>query len=398
MPGLKAMAQEEQLLILSLDEALELALKQNRKLQASKAQLAISDADIKIAKARLNPNLISDSGIAERTYRLGIEKSFELGDKRNKRTELALSDKAIHTESINTDILNLQSEVRLNFIKLFILQEKHKLFQETLDNTEALLEIFVKHAGNGDNANIDVLQIEIANLNTKNELGNIELQLNEAQNNFNALLNQPLETKLELIHPNQSPTSLSENRSINELINLAIQNRPELQQNLNTQKSAINQLKLAKANRIPNLSLTIGPDLITKSSGNDSVGVFVMSNMQIPLFNRQQGQIESAIARQAQLELEQAALAKQVELEVINSYNSLNLNKEQISRYELEITPKAQTVNEKAKRCFEEGKCLVLIPINAQQSFLSSKLGYFDSLAAYQNSVCNLERAVGVKL
>ncbi|TWW08666.1 hypothetical protein E3A20_22030, partial [Planctomyces bekefii] len=37
------------------------------------------------AQARLNPNLISDNGIAEKTYRLGLEKTFEMGNKRKKK-------------------------------------------------------------------------------------------------------------------------------------------------------------------------------------------------------------------------------------------------------------------------------------------------------------------------
>ena len=40
--------------------------------------------------------------------------------------------------------------------------------------------------------------------------------------------------------------------------------------NLNKQTGSVTELELAKANRIPNLSITLGPDLVLNNSGNNS--------------------------------------------------------------------------------------------------------------------------------
>ena len=42
----------------------------------------------------------------------------------------------------------------------------------------------------------------------------------------------------------------------------------EMKINLNKQTSSMTELELAKANRIPNLSVTLGPDLVTNNSVN----------------------------------------------------------------------------------------------------------------------------------
>lgn len=397
---------------INLEEAINISLERSPRLKAAEAQLAIGKANVITAKSRINPNLVSDNGTAEKTYRLGIEKTLELGSKRSKRIELAENNKKQIESEISLLKLNLRTEVRQTYTALYVLQEKYRCFQNIIESTEKLLDIAVKREKSGATANLDTLQVEMVNLKAKNELENIGSQLIQAQNKLNAFFNQDLRTVLELENPNklsiisseaaqigvteQSPfTAVPVDDGIDTLINTALNKRPEMKINLNKQTGSVTELELAKANRVPNLSITLGPDLVLNNSGNNSTGIFIIGNMQLPLLYQGQGQIQAAKAKNTQFAKEKEDLINQISLEVSNAYNMLNANNAKLKRFETELNPKADIINEKSLRCFEEGKCPVFIPISAKQSLIDTRINYLNAIADYQNSISDLERALG---
>ena len=397
---------------INLEEAINISLERSPRLKAAEAQLAIGKANVITAKCRINPNLVSDNGIAEKTYRLGIEKTLELGSKRSKRIELAENNKKQIESEISLLKLNLRTEVRQTYTMLYVLQEKYKCFQNIIESTEKLLDIAIKRETSGATANLDTLQVEMVNLKAKNELENTGSLLIQAQNKLNAFFNQDLRTTLELENPNKLSiinteaakigvteqslfTAAPIDDGIDTLINTALTKRPEMKINLNKQTGSVTELELAKANRIPNLSITLGPDLVLNNSGNNSTGIFIIGNIQLPLLYQGQGQIQAAKAKNTQFAKEKEDLINQISLEVSNAYNMLNANNAKLKIFETELNPKADIINEKSLRCFEEGKCPVFIPISAKQSLIDTRINYLNAIADYQNSISDLERAIG---
>lgn len=53
---------------ISLDKVMELGVLNNPTLKVARARLGISDAQILQASLRINPSLLSDNGVAEKTY------------------------------------------------------------------------------------------------------------------------------------------------------------------------------------------------------------------------------------------------------------------------------------------------------------------------------------------
>jgi len=398
-------------LIMNLDDALVRAMENSIQLNIAKTELDIKNAEIKIAQARLNPNLVSDNGIAEKTYRLGLEKTFEMGNKRKKRIELAEISKKETETKIDTIKLDIESEIRKSYTRLFVLQEKNKLFQDLLKTNQRLQELAEKREASGDIANIDLLQIEMANLKIQNDMLSLNTELQTAKNSFNALLNQALDTELELINPNSASTlwqalgvdlSADGNKLNPELLarlhDLAITKRPELANSLIKTKLAQKEVELAYSQRIPNLSLTAGPDLVINDGASDDMGFFVTGNLALPFFNRNQGQIQSAKASQKQIEQEQELLKRKITLEINNrTIEALNLDK-QLNQIEQGIVEKSKIVSEKTYRCFEEGKCSTLAVVANQESYINAQIVYYDMIQAYQDALVNLARAVGVSL
>jgi cobalt-zinc-cadmium efflux system outer membrane protein len=401
--------------MLTVDQAIETAIKNNPQIQATQARLGVSEAEVITAGTRLNPSVLSDNGVAEKTYRLGVEQTIELGGKRKHRVAVAQAQRDTVKAEINTALMDLRSEVRRAYTALFNLQERQATLENILQVAQELVTIAQKREKAGDISTLDVLQTDILRVNAQNDLQTLSVELVHAKNRLNALLNQPLTSTVTLAPPNTAPQitpsaktlpatpgtlqgRVSEtDMNLDDLIAQALAQRPEIQQNLRNIEASRLQASLAKANRIPNLSLAAGPDYVAEP-GQKEVGVFIVGTFEIPLFNRQQGPIQEAIARQSQFKKEQAALKNRVTLEVNNAYNAFKANRERIKRYETALLPMSVAVTDKSRQAFQEGKTSILTPIQAQQAYMNARLGYLQALLDFQNAISDLERAVGTGL
>jgi cobalt-zinc-cadmium efflux system outer membrane protein len=346
----------------------------------------------------LNPVLMSDNGIAEKTYRLGIEQTIELGGKRHKRTKLAKINKEVTENEILTTLLDVKSNIRNSYIQLYKAQQELVASQEILDTTQKLSEIAQKREKAGDIAKLDVLQAEITMVKAKSDIQTSKLNVNQSFNNLCANLGYDLDRSVILEKPvlyeEFNAIDKKDENFVNNLVEVAYKTRPEiktLEKNIEAQEMS---LKVAKANIVPNLTVAVGPDLVTENGSKTSV--FAMANMEIPLFNRQQGNIKEILAQKEVYEQELVAQKTKVNQEVRNAWTGIVNNAKSIEIYEKEIIPKAKDVLNKSNMSFKEGKSNILTSLNAQEAYINTKLGYIQVVTDYENSLSNLERALGI--
>jgi outer membrane protein, heavy metal efflux system len=391
---------------LSLDSAFVLAYQNNAQIQAVKAKLGVSDAQIKTAGARLNPSLLSDNGIAEKTYRLGIEQVVELGGKRHRRVGVAEANRNITKSEIETALLGLRYDVRKAYTDLYAAHSHLALLKDIFRVAQELVSIAKKREQAGDISSLEVLQADIVRVNAENEQQIALAAINQATNQLNSVLNQPLETQWTLSAPTAAPAlgpANSENVlkaqvenvrfDLKGLLEQANRQRPELQKNAFELESVRQQKDLAKANRIPNVRIAAGPDYVAGSGSQ--FNAFIIGSVELLVLNRQQGPLAEAEAKRMLLERENTAWLATIQKEVSQAYNRLIMNQERIHRYETTILTLANSVAEKSKRAFMEGQTSILMPINAQQAYMNTRLGYLAALKDYQDAISDLEKAVG---
>jgi outer membrane protein TolC len=383
---------------ISLSATMETGIINNPMLKATRAKLGISDAQILQANLLLNPVLMSDNGVAEKTYRLGIEQTIELGGKRHKRTKLAKINKEITETEILTTLLDTRSNIRNSYIQLYKAQQELITSQEILDTTKQLSEIAKKREQAGDIAKLDVLQAEITMVKAKSDIQTSKLNVNQGFNNLSANIGADLDRTLilekPLLYEGFSGAEAKAENFANNLVEIAYKNRPEiktLEKNIEAQEMC---LRIAKANIVPNLTVAVGPDFVKESGTN--LNVFAMANMEVPLFNRQQGTIKEIVAQKEVYEQELVAQKTRINQEVKNAWAGIVNNAESIKIYENEIIPKAQEVLKKSNLSFKEGKSNILTSLNAQEAYINTKRGYIQVMADYENSLSDLERALGV--
>lgn len=404
---------------LTLEQALQIAIQNNPHLKAVRAELGIAEAAIKTANARINPSIMSDNGVAEKTYRLGVAQIIELGGKRRKRVSLASAQRDVAMSDINVQWLELRNSVRRAYAQAYNAQERQQNYEIILHATDEMLALAHQPETRGQFSDMDILQTEIASVNAQNDL---QVSIQErviTRNQLNNLLNQPLGTSIPLAAPNLIPSlPLQPQRmaalrerieqlpatvnavdmgDVDDLLEDAYQNRPEIQRIQQQFQVIQKEMTLVKAQRIPDLQLTIGPDLVVEP-GQRQFNVFVIGNMEVPVFNRQQGPIQEAVARRFQLEQEQLALRNQVAVDVTNAYTAFQMSLLRLKRYEKQLLPYSKEVLAKSLQVFKQGKTPILMPLQARQAYINTQFGYLQTLLDLQNAISDLEKALGMGL
>jgi cobalt-zinc-cadmium efflux system outer membrane protein len=384
---------------LSLEEALQFAFNNNPEFKAKAFNLDIREAQIKTARARPNPTILTDSGTAEDTYRAGISYNFELGGKRQKKTAVSKAVFKAEAERFKTERINFRNNVRQAYAQLYYARKQLDALKQINANTEELLSIANKREKTGDISVFEVSQVELTKLNTENQYDKAEYQVQEAHHQLEFLLNMELADNIELTalnHLPKLPEALSSENLEKELIELALTNRPELKTSEFNQESVIHELKLAKTKRIPDLLLSAGPDFVT--GNNSGTGIFFIAQMSLPIFNRNHGEIEAAEAKKDQLILEHEGVINSLKTQVEHAYLAYLFQHKIVNRYEDEILLKAKEILDKSYRSFELGKSPVLVSLKAQSDYISTQLNYIQSLIDYQKSISMLEKAIGAEL
>lgn len=387
-----------------IDEAIGIAVENSHELRSEQARFGISESKVFTASGLINPVIISDNGIAEDTYRLGVQMIIETASKRKKRTEAANLALDITKEEINAKMLDIKSKVRKAYIELYALQEKEKASEEILNMIDKLLSITQAKHKKGFLQDQEILQIEIIRINTENELEDTKMAIFRAHTDLNLLLGHDSGIKYSLKKPDLEEglanihklSAENHNQNLERFQAIAYQNRPELKIEKNNIKLADKQLEIAKANRVPNLLIAGGPDLVTTNGNN--LGAFIMGAFEVPVLNRQQGPIKEALAKRYYSEKNYELQKKEIINEIQDAYSRIVADTILIEKYENKLLPKANEVLFKTKQSFEKNNNDIILAIMAQQAAIKVRYSYITLIRDYQNAVSDLERAIGTSI
>lgn len=361
---------------LSLKQAFEIAERNSIKLKSIKEKFLINSAQKKTESTWSNPYLLSDNGISENTYRLGLQKTFEVNNKSKiKISQVELNRNLLNAEQ-KKESLNLFKDVKFSYMNLNILNIK-------LDKLKNLLEI------NTEIVN-DSIENEIKILNIKTEIKSTSIEISKAKHKLSTLLNQPLENNLILEKENlKSPIASdyseeNNKKQIEKLSNIAFKNRFELVENTFNLKLAELNENLARLSIIPDITLASGGSFVTNPN---NLGLFLMGTIEIPIFNRQDGAIEESIAIQKQLKLEEESIKTIIKSEITESYMDLLINDLKLKNYEKELLPRFKKIITNSKNKTEE--------LNSKQEFISKELEYVELLFEQNKLISLLESLTG---
>ena len=197
-------------------------------------------------------------------------------------------------------------------LKLDILNAE--LAKDELRRFDRALEIAQKRFSAGHLSYVDYTKIKIARIDMENTLTNVETQLKNDSEQFRFLIGS-VKAPTPLLNLKERFPGYTEER----LTAIAYQNRYDLLSLQKQQKAAGYNNSLAKAGRIPDI--TVGAEYDTYGIHNTPT-VGIGFTVPIPLFNRNQGDIQRRNAEYRQIEAQIERTRNQIVVDIRQAINN----------------------------------------------------------------------------
>ena len=292
---------------LTLPEAEKMFLDSNYQLLAAKYGIDASKALIIQARLWPNPNFsightlysgtlkqFFPTGVNDETT-AGLSQLILLAGKRNKQVKLAQANAQL-TEYQFFDLMRtLKYTLRTDFFQIYYLQQSAKVYTEEIKALQQIVNAFNEQAGKGYIAEKEVIRIRAQLYSFQSEYSDLINQINDVQSELRLVLQVKPTVFINpatdsVVLDKLDPTSYS----MNTLMDSAYHNRTDLQiARTNTNISRLNY-DYQKALAVPDLTLGVGYDE-AGSFLNNYVGIG--ASIDLPFFNRNQGNIKSAKAQ-----------------------------------------------------------------------------------------------------
>jgi len=389
---------------LSLNDALGLFVSQN--LDVLIAKYGIEYTKGQEVTARLFPNpLLSVGTVSSYTQGRTLSNSgqlvtqvaqlFELAGKRGYRIESAGFGTQSAEAAFEDAVRQLGFTVKDTYYRVQLAQRRLALAEENRDRFSRILDINTIRFKKGYIAEIDLIRIRLQKVDFHSQVIRSLQEAESAKSDLRQLLRLSPKAILELT------TELDFHRidpDIEKLRVTALDARPDIRAKRYTFSQRESDLKLAKAYRIPDVTIGAGYE-IQGARGPDNPGQVVLNaGIPLPLFNRNQGGIH-----QAEISLQSAGadLDKTVNLvenEVEVAYRNLLQSRRLVETYVGEVLEDARSSLTIVERAYERGGATILDLLDAARTSRAIQQNYIEALFNYQHHLFQLESAVGQEI
>ena len=391
--------------LISLDQAIDLALAHNHSIKATRTLILQNQAQEITANLRPNPTLGADSQFVPffspqdfsgdnlnetQQFDIGIGYLFERGRKRQRRLQAARDQTAVTRAQVGDAERTLAFNVGQQFVSVLLAEstlqfalEDLKGFQQTVDISEAQLK--AGYIGEGDYLKIKLQLLQFQTDVSSARLARVQalvglrefLGYNAVPADYDVigdLAYQPLKANME------------------DLQAKALRDRPDFRAAELGITAARSQVLLAKANAKVDVNGTYD---FTHVSGENTASIFV--NFELPFFNRNQGEIARTGYALTQAQEQQQAASDSVLSDVSNAYEAVRSNDEVVQLYTSGYLKQAQDSRDISEYAYKRGAASLLDFLDAQRSYRSVQLAYRQALASYMTALEQLKEAVGTR-
>lgn len=154
------------------------------------------------------------------------------------------------------------------------------------------------------------------------------------------------------------------------------------------------RLSLARAERVPDVDLTLSGGLDAEDEEIVQAGIEVP----IPLFNRNQAKIMAAEVRVRQAESGIVAARNRLLLDLTQALAELTTAQERVRAYGEEVVPQAQKALDQTSDGYRQGKFSYLEVLDAQRTLADAKVSYAAALADLNVAAAELEKLSGTRI
>jgi cobalt-zinc-cadmium efflux system outer membrane protein len=398
---------------LTLDRAVEILVRQSIDLRAKYLEIPQMRADVLTASLRANPILYADSQLVPygsdsirkpdgpTQYDLNVSHPLDLSHKR--RARIAYASRALQVTEAQ-----YQNEVRLAIANLhaaFVdvlsarvatayMKESVKGFDEVVRVAEGHYEKRLGTRSDVDQAKSDRASAVLGVIDAEEMLQKRKRVLGEMLY-LSPEDSERLEVRGVLRYESPQPPPLEA------LIAIAREGRPDLDAYRKGIEAATANVRLQRANRFSDAYLLFQPYTFQNNApfGRQSGTSWALGiTMPLPLYNRNQGNIERArinvVQSQAQLEL----LDRRLVAEIQQAVGEYNVSAKIVRGMRENVVPGLKRAYQDRFELYKEGEDAKIVYLNARRKYNDAVKNYLDSAARHRRSALDLNTIVGQRI
>jgi len=388
--------------LVTLEEAVEIFLRQNLALVASRYDIETADAEKLTARLRPNPQLtvglsdlplnLSGPVIKEQTYSYGISRTIELGGKRSKRIDTANANSDLARGQFQMVVWQLTNDLKRKFYTVVLDQSLLNLAREN----EATFAEIVKHTvelmNAGEISGLDLERVEVEKLKFDTDLANSERDYEVALRDLRFALGG--DYRLLDIDVTGTIDYEPHQFSRSELVDLALAARPDLKAAHLTERAADANIRLQDAQRIPDLTVGGGVDQVPAGTSTYTFGVGIT----LPVSDRNQGERAKALIEKKKAQNQEQFITNQVLSDVDKALVAFEMQKRRVDLYRTGVITKVNDIQNMTQTALRAGEASTLDLLDAIRTRRDTLAGFYQTLFDYQMSLLDLELATATPL
>lgn len=387
--------------VVTLRQALALALVKNPELAAFSWEVRAREAELLQAQLLPNPELdvevenFGGTGFlggldeAETTVQLG--QLVELGGKRSKRKQAATLKKDVAGWDYEIQRIQVFTEISKAFIDVLATQQRVALNQDFVGLAQEVLEVVAERVRAGKISPIEEVKARVSLSSRRIEREKAESELTTAREVLAAAWGgtAPMFTEA------QGDLERSSEIPPFEVLRERMAKNPEMARWVVEMESHRASLAMEKARRFPDVTLRGG---VRHYNPTDDWAFVVGLAIPIPVFDRNQGATLEATCRLAKAEEQRRALQLRVQTALVSTYQRLMAARSEAISLKNDVLPGARSAFEATGEGFRQGKFGYLDVLDAQRTFFEAQARYTEALADLQKAIADAEGLLGEPL
>jgi len=400
-PPRRALVFEEPTGVVSLREALALALVNNPDLAAFSWEVRAREARTLQAGLIPNPELnavVEDvagsgafRGVRQAQTTIQISQLIELGGKRAARRQSTSLTRDLAGWDYEVRRIEVLTQVSQAFTEMLAAQQRLLLAEEVVGLAEDVAGTVAERVKAGKVSPIEETKANIALSSVQIERERAKLALEAARRRLATTWGSTTprfdraEGDLDVIAPLPRLERLVERLARNPaLARWAVEM---------AQRQALVQVERAKA--IPDITLS---GAYRRHNETDDNALVFGASIPLPLFNRNQGAILEARHRLAKAEAERRAVEARMASALADAYKALATSHAEAVALKANVLPGAQSAFEGINEGYRLGKFGYLDVLDAQRTLFDARARYLQAVADYHRAVAEVERLAGEPL
>ena len=391
---------------ITMGQAVKEAIDKNLNLLAERYNVSIADA--RILQAGLRPNPVFSYGQdSQYVFNRGLSRNdlsnapewnaradfiLERGGNRERRLEVAKAEKSVAEYQLLNSIRQLTLDVESAFVDAQAARDSLTLAKDNLQKLQEVVTVNEARVKSGDLAEVELMRTRLVAEQYDNSVRQAELRVRTSVTKLLLLMGRPPAPEgIEVtgsLREDRPPVVLEEVRG------MALAQRPDLLALQREQARSQADIRLQIAQGKADFDVGVMYHSPYGYGGYpNSMGFFFSAP--VPVWNRNQGEIERAKIEQTQVQTRVRALQAQISNEAQTAFEQYTTSRTLVDRIEQNMLSQALQVRDTTEYSYLRGEATFVEFLDAERALNDTTQSYNDARADYARNLYLLEAVAG---